>query len=162
MCIWRSEDSSRELLLSFRYVGPEDRSQVTKLYPLSHLGCPLPWSLFCFCSQTRQACFSGICPSLVCCRHFSGLTTLCQAPSLPSGLHPPPPLLDKSKPPLITHCLVFFAFQPSLRVDPQTGQFGSRERSRNFSKMLAEKATFPTSAWALTVRGGSLTEILRL
>lgn len=40
MFVWRSEDKSWELVLSFHY-GGADGSQVSKLYPLSHIGCPL-------------------------------------------------------------------------------------------------------------------------
>lgn len=49
-------------------------------------------------------------------------TTLCQT-LLPT---PGSTFLLPAISPLITHCLVFFAAWPSLRVDPQTGQFSSR------------------------------------
>lgn len=93
-----------------------------------------------------QACraglsFSGLCPRPACCRHHFGP---------PPGAKPPPPrprvsaLLLRAKSPLITHCLVFFAVQPSLRVNPQTGQFGRKGGEAGFPRRCPkEKPTSP-------------------
>lgn len=107
-------------------------------YPASHGGS----------GPSRQVSvlrFSGICPRPASCRHHFGPPLCAKAPPTPTR-PPVSTLLLCAKSPLITHSLVFFAVQPSLRVDPQTGQFGCEGEEPGFSKMWMEKPTFFSSA----------------
>lgn len=95
--------------------------------PPPNISSPAPSPASSHFSSKLQACRAGLflqhLPQASLPQTPLWATTLCQT------LHPPPVsallLLLCAISPLITYCLVFFAAWPSLRVDPQTGQFSS-------------------------------------